>query len=163
MPKQSRATIVSSIEENGDVFHEITFSDGARTTVHIPAKSELRNRFVEHGSRAKLLAAINSGKDAADSAAKVAAIAGAFKAGKWALVGEAGPKHGILAQALAALKGISVDAAQEFVATLSRGDQAKLRAAPKVATKIAELNAASAADESDALLDGFLNDDAVEA
>lgn len=163
MPKQVRVTIVSSIEENGDVFHELTFADGHKDVVHIPHTSPLRNRFVEAGSKAKLLAAANAGKDAADSAAKVKAIADAFKAGKWSLVpeGDGQPKVGILAQALAALKPCSLDEAQSYVATLTKAQQAKLRASPRVAAQIVSINAAK--EPTDDGLDDFLSpaDDAV--
>ena len=158
MPKQSRVTIVSSIEENGDVFHECTFSDGSRHVVKIGHDNPLRNRFVESGSKAKLLAAANAGKDAADSAAKVKAIADALKSGKWSLVpeGDGQPKVGILAQALAALKPCSLDEAQSYVATLTKAQQAKLRASPRVAAKIVEINAAKENADDDGL-DDFLS------
>lgn len=156
--KQAKVTVVSSLEENGDIFHELTFLDGTKRTVQIKHNSPLLHKFVEHGSKAKLLAAANSAKDAGDAVTKVDAIAAAFKEGKWSLINEnAEPKVGILAQALAALKGCSLDEAQAFVATKTRAEQAKLRAAPVVASKIVELNAAAATDEDeDASLTDFL-------
>lgn len=156
--KQSKLSITSSIEENGDVFHDLTFADGSKGVVHIKHDSPLLGKFVEHGSKSKLLAAANSAKDVEDARAKVAAITAAFKEGKWSLVNESTePKVGILAQALAALKGCSLEEAQAFVATQDRAAQAKLRAAPQVAAKIVELNATNKVEEAvgDAL-SGFL-------
>jgi len=156
--KQSKVAIESTIEENGDIFHALTFSNGAKSVVHIKHDSPLIGKFVEHGSKSKLLAAANSAKDVEDATLKVAAIATAFKEGKWSLVNESTePKVGILAQALAALKGCSLEEAQAFVATQDRAAQAKLRAAPLVAAKIVELNKGVAVEEevSDAL-SGFL-------
>ena len=70
MPKQAHVTIISSIEENGDVFHELTFADGHKDVVKIPHDTSLLRKFVEAASKAKLLSAANAGKDAADSARK---------------------------------------------------------------------------------------------
>jgi len=156
--KQPKVSIASSIEENGDVFHELTFANGIKRTVQIKHDHALLRRFVENGSKAKLLAAANSAKDTDEAIKKVDAIHAAFKEGKWSLVNEnAEPKVGILAQALAALKGCSLEEAQAFVAAKSRAEQAKLRSTPVVASKIVELNVAAAeGDDADADLEAFL-------
>lgn len=159
MTKVAKVDVKSSVEENGDVFHELTFSNGAKRTVHIKADHALVAKFIEHGSKAKLLAAANSAKDVEDAVAKVDAIHAAFKAGKWSLIneGDGQPKVGILAQALAALKPCSLEEAQAHVETLDRATQAKLRASPRVAAKIVEINSKKAQpEEVDSSLDSFL-------
>jgi len=152
----SKATIDTKFHDDGAVSHKVVFAGGESRTILIKANHALAQHFIAHGSKAKIQAAINSVDDESKAIAKLDELDKGFDAGRWSLQGEGKPKAGILAQALAALKGSDLDTADAYVKTLSRAEQAKLRANPTVAAKIIEIEAKSRAEESGDLLGSFL-------
>jgi hypothetical protein len=156
--RQKRADIHTVVHGDGALSATITHSDGAKQVVVIPNGHALMQHFAAHGLQQKVSAAINSGKDPADSAAKVDALESAFRDGRWTIRGDAEPKGGLLARALASLKGCPLDEAEAFVKGLSRAEQAELRNKPAVAAAILEVKRADADEGEDdsELLSGFL-------
>lgn len=158
MTKQTRVEIESTVGADGTVVHVMKFANGHEREVRFGPDHALRTQFAAHGQRAKLLAAANSVDDSDKAVQKVDALTDAWAEGKWSLVGEGDgkPKVGVLAQALAELKGVTHDEAQAIVSKLSKADQAKLRKTERVATVIARLEGKNT--EADKALDALLED-----
>lgn len=158
MTKQTRVEIESTVNEDGSIVHSLKFANGHEREVTFDQDHKLAAQFAAHGQRAKLLAAANSVDDSDKAVQKVDALTDAWAEGKWSLVGEGDgkPKVGVLAQALAELKGVSHDDAQKIVSGLSKADQAKLRKTERVATIIARLEGKDTEGDKalDALLEG---------
>ena len=159
MAKTSRVDIATTVNEDGSVKHSLTFGNGHTRELTFNADHKLVAQFAAHGQRAKLLAAANSVDGSDEAVQKVDKLTDAWAEGKWGLVGEGDgkPKVGVLAQAIAELKGCSHDAAQNLVSKMSKAEQAKLRKTERVANIIAKLEGRSDADDA---LDKLLADDA---
>lgn len=160
MTKQVRVQIETKHHEDRSFTHELAFANGQKRVVSVAPDHELFTKFAAYGAKAKLLAAANAGGDSDDACKRIDALVDAFDEGKFNLVGEGGPKYTPLVQALAELKGISVEEADKLVKGMSKSTQAKLRATERVASIIARIKAADAKEEDsgDALLDGLLTE-----
>jgi hypothetical protein len=158
MARTERATVESTLHPDGAVSHKVEFANGEKRLVFTKAENPLAQRSRAHGEKAKILAAINSAKDVAGAVTKVDSLDKAWQEGRWSLApeGTGKPRVGALVQALAALKGASLDDAAAYVGKLSRADQAKLRATPVVAAKILEIEAEERTEGAGDLLSDFL-------
>ena len=157
--KQANAAINTTLHPDGAVSHKVTYADGSSDLVLIKADHALAQRFLAHGSRVKLQAAINSAKSREEIPGKVSELDKAFGEGRWTMQeGSSKPKGTATARALAAIKGCDLSEAEAFLKGLSKAEQAKLRAVPAVAAKIIELEAEDRNAGGGDLLGGFLGE-----
>lgn len=148
--KTSRVEIETSINDEGHILHQLNFANGHTRTLRYGPDHKLMAQFAAHGQRAKLLAAANSVDDSDKAVQKVDALTDAWKDAKWGLVGEGDgkPKVGVLAQAIAELKGISHEDAQKIVSGMTKAEQAKLRKTERVSLIVARLEGRSEGDDA---------------
>ena len=157
MTKNVNAEIETRLHPDGAVSHHITHANGTKQVVLVKTGHALAQQFIAHGSKAKIQAAINSATDKVPATDKVDLLDHAWDEGRWTMQEGSGKAKGtLLGRALAQLKGIELDAAEAYVKTLTKAQQAAMRADPRVAPIIADLRAADHKDEGNDALDAFL-------
>ena len=143
--------------ESGVAFRA-AFANGEVRTGTVPASLLLR--AAEHGIGQKLRDSISGEKTIEDAVGSFEDVAETLLRGDWTQTRASGdgPKASKteLAQALAAVRGIAVEAAANWLATKTPAEKIKLRQVPAISLKIAEMRAAKTAntDQSD-LFDGL--------
>ena len=118
----------------------------------------LYEHFAVHGVGKKVRDTLATIKDDSKREQAVKDLFGAFQEGKWNAhrTGDGSSSVGVLARALSALYGKSIEESQAFVAKLSKKQQSDMRRVKPVADKIAELQAGEGnSDEAESLLGQF--------
>lgn len=165
--KKAPAIASQIITDNGQpcgVLFE--FADGRLITVTADDLSQaILEHAVWHGLKQKIgdAAALSRNPDTGRSATlddkhdAMLAVLEQLKSGHWnkPREGSGGSTGGLLAQAIANLRGKPVAAIREWLAGKSKEEQAALRANAKIAEEIARIQASRVSDDidSDALLD----------
>lgn len=157
--RQAKVEVETQLHEDGGFTHTMKFTNGQTRQIAFAPDHDLYQQFAAHGAKAKLLASANSADEADEAVKKVDKLVDGFDEGKWSLLGE-GKKYSPLVRALAEVKGVSEDEAEEVVKSLSKGEQAKLRATTRISTVISRIKAEEGASDGDKLLDGILGDEA---
>lgn len=146
--KMQLEVIVS--EDEPGFKYRANFANGEFREGLIPM--ELGEKAALHGLGQKLRDAISGEKTVADAIGAFEDVAEVLEKGEWSqqATGGSGPKASKteLAQAVAAVRGIEVAVAAEWLSTKTPAEKIKLRNVPQIALKIAELRAAKA-EEAD--------------
>lgn len=144
-------------EDNGQVTVTAKFPDGHTEAFSFDNQHALYEHFAVHGVGKKIRDTVATIKEPADQKAAVQKLFTAFNEGKWNAIrsGDGSPQVGVLARALSALYGKSLEDAQEFVKKLNKKQQSDMRHLPAVAAKITELNAEKTSEDAKNLLADF--------
>lgn len=149
MATKSKVSISGRNESDGTHI-DLNFGDEHKRSFHLPVTHPLYNDFAAHGFSKKIRDQIGSATSAAEAVAQYDQLTSNFNEGKWNAQrnADAGPTVGILAKALARHYGKSLEAAQKFVSSMSKKQQADARKDPAIAACIAQINAEAPAKSS---------------
>jgi len=160
----AKATIETRHHEDGAVSHHIELENGDKHMILIQAGHPLTREFIAHGSKTRIQSVLASSKDAAEAGEKLAKLEKSFDEGKWSMIDRSGEgKFTPLTRALAKVSGKPLADASAYIKSLSRADQAKLRAHPDIMTAIAQIEAEERAEVGEGVLGGFLTSEASSA
>lgn len=144
--KQKMQLEVATLED-GDFTYKAIFADG--TVRNGTILGVLTEKLALHGLGQKLRDSISGEKTIADAIGAFEDVAEVLEKGEWSIARTAGdgPKASKteLAQAIAAVRGIEVAVAANWLASKTPAEKIKMRSVPAIALKIAELRAAAAA------------------
>lgn len=142
---------IISVEGNSVTFK---FSDGSEQVANLSELSaETLKQLALHGASAKLGDSYASAGEIEEEGGDPIAWAKSIvtqtwnnlKQGLWSVRGEGGVRVTVLAQAVAAIYGITPEEAAEKLSDMDEEKKKALSAAPKVAAKVASLKAEAAA------------------
>jgi hypothetical protein len=145
-------------EETGALSVTVAFPDGHNEVFHFTHEHAMLEHFAVHGIGSKVRQTIATIKEPAKQKEAVRDLFTAFNKGQWNAYraeGSAESGAGILARALSALYGKSIEEAEKFVSALSKKQQADMRRVKEVAMKINELNEGKVSEEAKSMLAGF--------
>lgn len=133
------------------ISYRACFANGEVRTGTVPAS--LIARASEHGIGQKLRDSISGEKTVEDAVGSFEDVADTLVSGEWTQQRSSGdgPKASKteLAVALAAVRGIAVEAAASWLATKTPAEKIKLRQVPAISLKIAQMRAEKAAAKGD--------------
>lgn len=148
--KQPKVNLEAGKTDAGNLRVSVAFPSGHAEHFEFNHEHPLYEHFAVHGVGKKVRDTIATIKEPEKQHEAVKSLFGAFAEGKWnahrAESGSGTGGAGVLARALSALYGKSIEEAQKFVANLNKKQQSDMRRLPDVAAKIAELSAEKSKD-----------------
>jgi hypothetical protein len=150
--------------DDGSVTGEVRFkfSDGVEKTVNVfDLSTEMQRRLTVHGALQKIGDSYAGVKgDVGQAKTNVDSMIEQLKDGKWkGDRGEAGPRLGELAEAIARIKGVTVEISRAAVEKATDDMRKDWRSNAKVKAVIAQIRAENAAKELEVAGEGTLNVD----
>lgn len=141
--KKSKVSVSGRQDEHGHMHIDVKFADGETQSFKLTKDHALYDHFAAAGVGKKIREQIATTVKMEDQKAEIENLFKAFHEGRWnaSRNGEGTTASaGLLASALSALYGKTLEQSQEFVKGLSKKQQSDMRRVPEIAAEILKLN-----------------------